>query len=393
MPRRGSGSGFSGPLSVIAVSGIALGVVVMVMAVSVLDGFRRDIAGKVVGFGSHLAVTAYEPSPAYTENPLAADEATLAAIRATEGVTHVQAFATQGGMVNTPDQIYGIMLRGYGSDWDSSFFAASLVEGTLPRGGNDVLVSTTVARKLGLEVGGKMRTYFWQGNTYRARAFNVSGLYNTDLSDMDGLYAVGALSTVRRLNDWDSLQAGGYEVAVRSLRDIDAVQSRLQSVLPYDMMLTSVVQANPALFSWLDLLGANITLLLVIMALVSSVCIVSALLIMIFEKSSTIGLLKALGATNGSVRRVFLIKACRLVALGVVAGDAVSLALSLVQNRFHLLRLDPESYSMSVVPVSIEPLTYLLVSLGTVAVCLAALLLPTAGISRISPSQTMRVEK
>lgn len=163
--------------------------------------------------------------------------------------------------------------------------------------------------------------------------------------------------------------------------------------LPYDLRLTTVTEAHPALFSWLDLLNTNITLILAIMCLVSAVAVVSALLIMIFEKSATIGLLKALGASNGAVRRIFLLRATRLVVLGIAIGDALALALSLLQQRFQLLRLDPESYSMSHVPVDLDPWVYLLVSLGTLAVCLLALLLPTASIARIRPSQTMRTEK
>ena len=393
MPRHGADSGFSGPLSSIAVIGIALGVTVMVIAVSILDGFRQDITQKVSGFGSHITLTAYQPASTYTEEPLTLDTTLLQSLAAVPGVAHLQAYATKGGMVKTESQIYGIMLRGYGPDWDTAFFARCLTEGTLPAGGNDVLVSTTVARKLGLHVGDKMRTYFWQGDTYRPRAFSIAGLYNTDLNEMDELYVIGSLAAVRRLNDWDSAQAGGYELTVNDFGELDQVAAQVAALLPYDVMATTVRQANPALFSWLDLLGANITLLLVIMALVSAVCIVSALLIMIFEKSATIGLLKALGASNASVRRIFLIKASQLIVCGIAAGDLLALAVSLVQLQWHPLTLDAESYSMSVVPVLVDPLTYLYVSLGTLAVCLLALLAPTSRITRVNPSETMRVEK
>ncbi|MBR6441766.1 MAG: FtsX-like permease family protein, partial [Bacteroidales bacterium] len=169
--------------------------------------------------------------------------------------------------------------------------------------------------------------------------------------------------------------------------------SRILAVLPYDLMLTTVTQAHPALFSWLDLLNANITLILAIMCLVSAVAIVSALLIMIFEKSATIGLLKALGACNQSVRRIFLIKSMRLILWGIALGDALALALSAAQQQWQMVQLDAESYSMSHVPVLIDPWVYVLVSAGTLAICLLALLLPVATVSRISPARTMRVEK
>ena len=422
MPRHDGDGGFSGPLTTIAVVGIALGVVVMVMAVSILRGFQQDISQKVVGFGSHITVTGYDTGNAYTETPVVRDTAMERLILATPGVRHLQPFATKGGMVKTEDQIYGIILRGLDATCDTTFYHRCLVDGRLPafdeapslalseadtgvsdgvtasrQVSNEVLVSTTVAAKLGLKVGGKMRTYFWQGNTSRARAFTVVGLYNTDLTEMDELYVVGSLATVQRLNEWEPMQVGGYELLVDDRQwsaDGLAMTARcVEAQLPYELHTQTVTQSHPALFSWLDLLNTNITLILVIMCLVSAVAIVSALLIMIFEKSSTIGLLKALGASDRSVRRIFLMKASGLMLRGILAGDVLALVLSLVQRNWQVVRLDPESYSMSHVPVLVDPWIYVYVSLGTLAVCLLALLLPTARISRISPADTMRIEK
>ena len=401
MPRRGREGGFSGPLSSIAVVGIALGVVVMVMAVSILRGFQGDISGKVAGFGSHMTVTSFAPSEAYADNPVAVDSSLLEALRSVPGVRHVQCFATKGGMVKTDEQIYGILFRGLDSGYDTSFYHSCLVEGRLPVVGtqdstsaasNDVLISTTIGSKLGLKVGDKMRTYFWSGDNYRSRAFTVCGIYNTDLAEMDELYVVGDLRQVQRIEGWGDSLVGGYELLVSDFDNLDATASCVAGVLPYDLQLRTIVEQHPALFSWLDLLNANIALILTIMCLVSAVAIVSALLIMIFEKSATIGLLKALGACNAAVRRIFMLKAAGLIATGVAIGDGVALALSVAQSRWHLLTLDPESYSMAYVPVEIDPWVYVAVSLGTLAVCVAALLLPAAHISRVSPAKTMRVE-
>ena len=398
MPRRGREGGFSGPLSSIAVVGIALGVVVMVMAVSILRGFQADIGGKVAGFGSHLTVTSYAPSDAYADAPVAVDSTLLAAIEAVPGVRHVQCFATKGAMVKTDEQIYGIMFRGLSAGYDTTFYHSCLVDGRLPYPAadslvsNDVLISSTIGAKLGLTVGDKMRTYFWHGDSYRARAFTVVGLYNTDLAEMDELYVVGDLRQVQRVEDWGDSLVGGYEMLVDNFDDLDATARRVAEVLPYDLALRTIVAQHPALFSWLDLLNANITLILIIMCLVSAVAIVSALLIMIFEKGSTIGLLKALGACNTSVRRIFALKASGLIAKGIVIGDAIALAMSMVQSRWHLLTLDPESYSMAYVPVEIDAWVYVAISLGTAAVCAAALMLPAAYISRVSPAKTMRSE-
>lgn len=396
MPR--TGGGFSGPLSSIAVAGIALGVVVMVMAVSILRGFQSDISGKVAGFGSHLTVTSFAPTDAYADVPVPVDSALLEAIGEVPGVRHVQCFATKGAMVKTEDQIYGIMFRGLGRGYDTAFYHSCLVEGHLPQpaadslASNDVLISSTIGAKLGLTVGDKMRTYFWQGETYRPRVFTVCGIYNTDFAEMDELYVVGDLRQVQRIEGWGDSLVGGYEMLVDDFDDLQATARRVAEVLPYDLALHTIVDQHPALFSWLDLLNANIALILTIMCLVSAVAIVSALLIMIFEKSVTIGLLKALGACNAAVRRIFAFKAGGLILTGIVIGDAVALVLSLVQSRWHLLTLDPESYSMAYVPVELSLWVYLAISLGTAVVCVAALMLPAAYISKVSPAKTMRVE-
>jgi len=393
MPRRGADSGFSGPLSTIAVVGIALGVIVMIMAVSILRGFQQNITDKVVGFGSHLIITPYDAGGTYTEVPLTVDSTLVTSLHAIDGVRHVQTFATKGGMVKTDNQIYGIMLRGVSDDYDTVFYHNCLVGGHLPQNDNEVLVSSTIASKLSLKPGDKMRTYFWGGDSPRSRAFIVGGIYNTDLTEMDELYVIGSLHTVQRLNDWDSCQVGGYELLANDYRNLDNVAQIVSMQLPYDLRLTTITQAHPALFSWLDLLNTNITLILAIMCLVSAVAIVSALLIMIYEKSSTIGLLKALGSSNQSIRRIFLLKATNLMLRGIIIGDVIALAMSLAQQHWQIIRLDPESYSMSHVPVDIDPWVYFAVSVGTLIICLLALLLPTAGISRISPAESMRKEK
>jgi lipoprotein-releasing system permease protein len=415
MPRSKDGGGFSGPLSVIAVASIALGVVVMVMAVSILRGFQGEIAGKVVGFGSHLTVSNYAINPSYQENPVTLDDTLAHDLRSLKGVKHLQSFATKGGMVKTKEQIYGILLRGLSADYDTSFFAGCLVEGNLPRfseysdssvPSNEVLISSTIANKLNLKVGDKLRTYFWQGGTagsnavaggtYRSRAFTISGIYNTDLPEVDELYAIGDLRQVQKLNDWCADEVGGYELLVDDFDQLEEMRTQALGLLTnhnrYDLTVHTIKEAYPALFAWLDLLNSNITLILIIMSVVCAVAIVSALLIMIFEKSRTIGVLKALGASNASVRRIFILKASRLILQGIAIGIAVSGALCFVQAKWEVVKLNAESYHMSHVPVDTDPWIFVIISASSAAVCLLALLLPAAYISRISPAKTIKTE-
>lgn len=404
MPRSKDGGGFSGPLSVIAVASIALGVVVMVMAVCILRGFQSEIASKVVGFGSHLTVSNYALNPNYQERPVTIDNTLADNMRNAPGVRHLQCFATKGGMVKTKEQIYGIMLRGLSANYDTSFFAECLVAGQLPKfsedaslkSSNDVLISSTVSNKLGLKVGDKMRTYFWQGEGYRARAFIISGIYNTDLPEVDELYVIGDIRQVQKLNDWDSNEVGGYELLVEDFDHLEETRRQMLDTLTdhnrYDLTVHTIKEAYPALFAWLNLLNSNITLILIIMSVVCAVAIVSALLIMIFEKSRTIGVLKTMGASNASVRRIFILKASRLILQGIAIGIAVSGALCFVQSKWAVVKLSAESYHMSHVPVDTDPWIFLVISISTAVICLLALLLPAAYISRISPAKTIRTE-
>ena len=332
----------SAPLVKIATCSIALGVVVMVVSICVLRGFQGEIRRKAVGFGAHMVVTNYAMGNTYEETPILTDRPEVQRILGTKGVKHLQFVASKGGMVKTEDQIHGIILKGVcpeagvpgSGGYDSSFFAECLVEGRLVQfpdsvPSNEVLVSQTVASKLRLKVGDKMRTYFWQGDNYRARAFTVCGIYNTDLTDFDEHFVVGDLRQVQNLNGWDSNQVAGYEVMVEDFSRLDEVSAAVLPLLGYDLNMTTIVEQYPALFSWRELLDSNIFLIIAIMLLVGVVSVVSALLIIIFEKTSTIGVLKALGATNGSIRRIFLIKwsALRLAApwRGCCAGFSTGL--------------------------------------------------------------------
>ena len=389
--------GFSGPLVRIATYSIALGVMVMVMAVGILRGFQGEIRQKVVGFGSHLVVTSYAMGNTYEENPIGTDRPEVERIRQTDGVRHLNFFANKGGMIKTDNQIQGIVLKGVDCNYDSTFFASNLVEGRLfafpaDKASNEVIISQTIANKLGIGLGDKVRTYFWQGESYRARAFEVCGIYNTDLADFDEHYLVGDLRQLQRLNEWDSLSAGGYEVLVDDFRHLDEVASRVLSGLGYDLTMSTIVEQNPALFAWLDLLDSNIVLIIIIMMMVCTVAIVSALLIMIFEKTSTIGLLKALGADNGAIRRIFLYKSASIIAKGILLGDAVAWVLGWIQMRWHLVKLDSASYMMENVPIDLNPMTFVVVSVGSLVVCLLALLLPTAYITRIEPAKTIKFD-
>lgn len=376
---------------------IALGVVVMVMSVCILRGFQKEIESKVIGFGSHIIVKSYEVGQQFEEIPISTDRPEVERIQGLPEVSNIQFFATKGGMIKTQDQIHGIIFKGVDSGYDSSFFAQNIVEGRLfgftdSAASNEVIISQTIAKKLNLAIGDKVRTYFWQGENYRARAFTVTGIYSTDLADFDEHYIVGDLRQVQRINGWDSSQVAGYEVLIKDFNNLDNVSNEVLQQLSYDLTLTTIVAQNPALFSWLDLLNSNIILILSIMALVCAVSIISALLIMIFEKTSMIGTLKSMGANNASIRKIFLLKSGEIILKGILIGDLIAFILCELQQRLQIVKLDPESYSMSFVPIELSGWLFLGVSVGTFVVCLIALLIPIRQTTHIKPAITIKSE-
>ena len=396
-PARDERGGYSAPLVNVAVWSVALGVAVMVVAVCVLRGFQGEIRRKAVGFGSHIVVKSYSMGNTYEEVPVDMRRAEVERIRTTKGVKHVQFFANKGGMVKTEDQIEGVLMRGVGKGFDTVFFAECMKEGRLfalpeTKAGNEVIVSRRLADKLCIGVGDKLRTYFWQGESYRARAFEVSGIYSTDMSDFDEHYIIGDLRQVQQLNGWEDWQAGGYEVTVPDFDDIGPVAARLKDQLGYDLTLTTIIEQNPALFAWLDLLDSNVVLIIAVMMLVCMVSVVSALLIFIFEKTSTIGVLKALGADNKSVRKIFVIKGAGISLKGIAAGEVIAVGLCALQKYTGWVHLDPESYAMSTVPIELSVWTMVAVAAGTLAVCVLAMLLPAAYISGVEPAKSIRFD-
>lgn len=388
---------YSGPLVNIATYSIALGVLVMIMAVSILRGFQGEIRQKVVGFGSHIVVKSFEMGNINEETPISTLRPEVESIRTIKGVKHVNFFANKGGMIKTEDQIHGIIFKGVDCHYDSTFFSSNLIEGRLfsfsdSIASNEVIISNTIANMMHLSIGDKVRTYFWQGETYRARALEVCGIYNTDLTDFDEHYIVGDIRQIQRLNAWDANQVAGYEILVDDFKHLDQISSEVLTKLRYDLTSTTIVEENPALFSWLDLLDSNIVLIITIMMLVCTVSIISALLIMIFEKTSTIGVLKAMGASNHSVSKIFLIKSSSIIGKGILLGDIAALALCWIQYQFRIIHLDSSSYSMDFVPIDLNPWIFILISIGTLVVCLLTLLIPTAYISHIEPAKTIKFD-
>lgn len=388
---------FSRPLVRIATITISTGIVVMILSLCILRGFQREITSKVVGFGSHISIRSYGWVNDYDEMPVSMSAYELSALLNLKGISSIQPFAYKGGMMKTDNQILGIILKGLSPATDTTFFAANMVRGHLPRladstASNEVAISLLMARRMEVDTGSRIAAYFWSGNNYRARRFSVVGIYNTDLAEFDSHYMLGDLRQVQHLNQWDSSQVAGYEVLIDNFDNLYASLREVKASTRPDLAVTSIREEQPSMFAWLDLLNSNIVLILTIMAIVCATSVVSAMLIMIFEKTSMIGILKTLGCTNRSIRSIFFLKALAIIIKAIAIGNLAAFAIAFLQYRFHLLPLDPDSYSMSFVPIDLNLWYFLAIDLGTIAVCLLALLLPSTLISNIHPARTIRVE-
>lgn len=402
--RGGNGkSRISGPAVIIAMTGIAVGLAVMIIAVSVIVGFKGEIRDKVVGFGSHIQITNLNAAGSYESHPIAIDDSLLDLLYTYNEIAHVQRYSTKAGMLKTQDSFQGILLKGIAQEYDTDFFRNNLVEGELPQfsdsvAANNVIISRTIAEKMRLKVGDKIDTYYIQDNV-RARRLTVTGIYQTNFSEYDNVYLLTDLSLVNRLNDWDRGQVGGLEIRLHDYGKLDEVTWNIATELEgkrdgYGSKygVVNVRQMNPQIFAWLDILDVNIWVILILMMGVAGFTMVSGLLIIIIERTSMIGILKSLGACNLTIRKIFLWFSVFLIGRGMVWGNVIGLGFYLLQRYTGVFSLNPDNYYMDTVPVSFTLPLFLLLNVCTLLVSVLMLVGPSCLISRIRPADSMRYE-
>jgi lipoprotein-releasing system permease protein len=397
------GKQVSRPAVLIAMAGIAIGLAVMIIAVAVVIGFKSKVRDKVVGFGSHIQIVNLDAVSSYETRPVVADDSLLRVLSAYPGVTHAQRFSTKPGMIKTDDAFQGMVLKGVGPEFDPTFMRQYLVEGEIPAfsdtaATNLALISKTLASKLKLKPGDKIYTYYIQDNI-RARRLQIAGIYQTNFSEYDKLFLITDLYLVNRLNGWLPGQVTGVELQIRDYGQLapttDAIASRLDTRPDrYGGVyyVRSVEQLNPQIFAWLSLLDLNVWVILILMIGVAGFTMISGLLIIIIERTNMIGVLKALGATNFTIRKTFLWFAVFLIGKGMLIGNVVGIALCLLQSAFGLFKLNPETYYVDTVPVSINPLLILLINVGTLAASVLMLIGPSFLITKIHPARSIRYE-
>ena len=372
----------------LAVTSVALAISVMLISLAVVVGFKNQIRDKVVGFVAPIHIQTLDRNESYEEVPFVVDDRLKKALETTEGIRHYQLVANKAGMVKTDDEIQGVVMKGVGEDYDWTYFEACLIEGEVPEyvdgeRSNDVLVSKNVANKMLLSVGDDVRVWFIDEDMQaRGRKFNVKGIFETGLSEFDERYLFCDLDQIRRLNHWDEDQTGVVEVWLDDVSDMEEVNNNLYFKIPGELASYTARESNPQIFDWLDLL----------MFLVAGITVISMLLIIIIEKTSTIGLLKAMGASNGFVRKVFMRRSIHILLIGMLIGNLFGLGFCLVQYYTGFIHLNPETYYLSAVPVELHLSTVFLLNFGTFLLWILMLLIPTAIINRIRPSKSIRFE-
>lgn len=393
----------SRPAVFISQLGVALGLAVMLVTIAVSFGFKHEVRDKAVGFSSHLHISNYESAQSYEALPVAADSALWHTLTAMPEVSHVQRYATKAGVFRTDDDFMGYVLKGVGEDYDLSFYAQYLQEGELPQFSDSVasgkiLISREIASKLQLGVGDRVDSYFLQGNM-RARRYTVAGIYQTGFSEYDRVFALTDLKAVQTLNRWEPDQVTGVEVMLTGFDEVEPMNWELGSLLDRTQdsygeqyFVQSVTDLNPGLFAWLDVLDMNVLLILVLMVGVAAFTMISGLLILIIERTPFIGVLKALGASNGMVRKTFLYLAMLIIGKGMLWGNVVGLALCALQKFTRLVTLNPQDYYLDCVPIEFN--WPLIVTVNVVMFVLSVLILivPSHLISRIYPTKAMRFE-
>lgn len=393
----------SRPAVIIATAGVAVGVAVMILSVCVVLGFKWEIQQKVLGFGSHIQVLNYESIAQGVSMPIVINDEVESGLKEIAGVRHLQRFCTKPGMLKTSESFRGVTFRGIGPDYDVSFLQEHLVDGHLPAfsdttstGG--LLISQRLAQQLMLKTGDDIYAYFFE-QSVRARRFTVSGIFSTNLTDFDNAIVYVDLYTVKSLLKWDTEQYSGAEIVLEDFSKLDEVSAQVASKInhtqdAYGAYYTSptIRELYPQIFSWLDLLDMDVLVILILMICLSGFTMISGLLIIILERTNFIGVMKALGASNGSIRHLFLYFAVFIILRGLLLGNLIAFAIILVQRHFGLVHLNPEIYYVSTVPLQVNATYIIIINLATLLISLLALILPSYIVSNIHPARSIRFE-
>jgi lipoprotein-releasing system permease protein len=400
---RRDGTSFSRPINVIAIVGIAMGLAVMILAVSILTGFKQQIREKVVGFGSHIQIMNFDSNISFETTPISDTQKFIPRIKEIPGIAHIQVFATKAGIIRTEEDIQGVVLKGIGSDFDWSYFKSNMVDGSVFKvsdtGRTDkVIISKKIGDMLRLKTGDSFAMLFIQ-DPPRMRKFTISGIYETSLEEFDKMYVYCDIGHIKRLNGWKDDQVSGFEVFINDFDRLDELTSQVRDAIGYKITeeetkfkVSNIRIRYPQIFDWLNFQDINVIIIILLMLIVAGFNMISGLLILILEKTNMIGVLKSLGAEDVTIRRVFLYQAAYLIGKGLFWGNLIGIGLAFIQLKTGVITLDPTSYYIKTVPVNLELFHIVLLNAGTMTAIILMLLVPSQLISRITPVKAIKYD-
>ena len=392
----------SRPAVRIAIIGIAIGLAVMLLTVSIVLGFKQEIRNKTIGFGGHIQLTNFDTNNSFEMKPVSLSNDLRVSLSRLQGIKSISAFATKPGIIKTNEAFQGIVLKGIGQDFDKEFFQNNLVEGEFIQTGdsllNEALISRHMARLFKLKTGDSFYTYFINDQV-RARRFTVKGIYSTNFVEYDKLFIITDIRQIQQLNSWEPNEFSGYELRLTDFDLLDSTNDQVyaltSSVVQEDgsgYYSRTIRELNPQIFSWLDLLDINVWVILALMFAVAGFNMISGLLILILERTSMIGILKSIGATNWSVRKIFLYHSLFLIGKGMIWGNIAGLVIITLQYYTGIIPLDPEAYYVSTVPVLFNWPLFILLNVGTFVLSIAIMIGPSYLITKIVPAKIIRYE-
>lgn len=386
----------TGPVIRIALTGIALGMAVMLLAVMIVTGFRREISEKVMGFGGHIRIGNFDFNNSFEEEPIALDSVITGKLSSHPDIVRIQPYATKAGIIRTGNDIHGVVLKGIDESYESRLFSSSLHEGRFPDFSdstslNAVVISLSTARRMQLHAGDDMIVHFID-DPPRVRKLKIAGVYNTGLEEFDERFAFCHLDLIRKLNHWNSNQAGGLELLIRDLKRLNPITDEVYYMAGYQYDTQNIREQYPQVFHWLDLQNVNVIIIITLILLIAGVSMISTLLILILENTTMIGIMKALGATDASMRKIFIYVALPVIGVGLLAGNLIGLGLGGAQAIFGFIPLPEESYYVKTVPIYFSLMNILLLNVGTLFVCFLMLIGPSMVITRILPARVIRYD-
>lgn len=376
----------------------------MIITVSVILGFKHTIRDKVVGFGSHIQVTNFVTQQTAVPAPIAISDTLMRELKAIPNVRQVECYTMTQGILKTDSDFLGVAFKGVGEDYDLSFIRQNMLEGKLPtfssqKSSNHIVVSRKQADKLHLHVGDKVYAYFIGYDDVRARRFTVSGIYQSNMKQFDDVLCLTDLRTTRRLNDWESDQCSGAEILVKDFDRINETNMAVVELVKnnsdhYGETLSSqtIFEAYPQIFSWLSLLDINVWIILALMVCVAGFTMISGLLIIILERTQMIGILKALGARNKTVRHTFLWFAAFIISQGLLIGDVIGIGLVVLQQQTGFIHLDPASYYVDTAPMELNIPIIVILNVATLLISVFVLIAPSYLVSHIQPVKAMQFD-